>query len=45
MAIVNLIFEHCGGLPLAIMTIAGSMKGVDDDHEWRNVLNELNEAK
>ncbi|EOY12806.1 LRR and NB-ARC domains-containing disease resistance protein, putative [Theobroma cacao] len=39
--IVKLIVDQCGGLPLAIVTIAGSMKGVDDVHEWRNALNEL----
>ncbi|XP_017629289.1 disease resistance protein UNI-like [Gossypium arboreum] len=39
--IVNSIVEKCGGLPLAIVTIAGSMKGVYDIHEWRNALNEL----
>ncbi|XVF70472.1 hypothetical protein PTKIN_Ptkin11bG0164200 [Pterospermum kingtungense] len=43
MEIVNLIVEQCGGLPLAIVTIAGSMKGVDDMCEWRNALNELRE--
>ncbi|XP_022764390.1 probable disease resistance protein At4g27220 [Durio zibethinus] len=38
---VKQIVQQCGGLPLAIVTIAGCMKGVDDDREWRNVLNEL----
>ncbi|XP_021291967.1 probable disease resistance protein At4g27220 isoform X2 [Herrania umbratica] len=41
--IVKLIVDECGGLPLAIVTIAGSMKGVDDVREWRNALNELRE--
>ncbi|XVF70475.1 hypothetical protein PTKIN_Ptkin11bG0164500 [Pterospermum kingtungense] len=41
--IINLIVEQCGGLPLAIVTIAGSMKGVDDICEWRNALYELEE--
>ncbi|XP_022717004.1 probable disease resistance protein At4g27220 [Durio zibethinus] len=39
--IIGKIVEQCGGLPLAIVTIAGSMKGVDDLCEWRNALNEL----
>ncbi|XP_021288910.1 probable disease resistance protein At4g27220 [Herrania umbratica] len=41
--IVNKIVEQCGGLPLSIVTIAGSMKGVDDICEWRNALIELEE--
>ncbi|OMO94623.1 Disease resistance protein [Corchorus olitorius] len=40
--IVKLVVHQCGGLPLAIVTIAACMKGVDDDIcEWRNALNEL----
>lgn len=39
--IVKRIVKQCGGLPLAIVIVAGTMKGVDDDREWRNVLNEL----
>ncbi|XP_022717005.1 LOW QUALITY PROTEIN: probable disease resistance protein At4g27220 [Durio zibethinus] len=39
--IVSKIVEQCGGLPLAIVTIAGGMKGVEDLCEWRNALNEL----
>ncbi|TYG82349.1 hypothetical protein ES288_D01G080800v1 [Gossypium darwinii] len=41
--LVNLIVGECGGLPLAIVTIASSMKGVDDAFEWKNALNELRE--
>ncbi|GMJ05170.1 RESISTANT TO P. SYRINGAE 2 [Hibiscus trionum] len=41
--LVNLIVDQCGGLPLAIMTIASSMKGVEDAFEWRNALSELRE--
>ncbi|XVF70469.1 hypothetical protein PTKIN_Ptkin11bG0164000 [Pterospermum kingtungense] len=41
--IINPIVEQCGGLPLAIVTIASSMKGVDELYEWRNALNELEE--
>ncbi|GKV31688.1 hypothetical protein SLEP1_g40360 [Rubroshorea leprosula] len=39
--IVELIVEECAGLPLAIVVIAGSMKGVDDVNVWRNALAEL----
>ncbi|GKV50334.1 hypothetical protein SLEP1_g57042 [Rubroshorea leprosula] len=35
--------EECAGLPLAIVVIAGSMKGVTDVCEWRHALNELRE--
>ncbi|KAL9460076.1 hypothetical protein AB3S75_003301 [Citrus x aurantiifolia] len=38
---MNSVVEECAGLPLAIVTIAGCMRGVDEIHEWRNVLNEL----
>ncbi|OMP04587.1 Disease resistance protein [Corchorus olitorius] len=41
MEIVHQIVEQCCGLPLAIVTTAGTMKGVDDVREWRNALNEL----
>ncbi|WRX28090.1 NB-ARC - like 10 [Theobroma cacao] len=41
--IVDKIVEKCGGLPLSIVTIAGSMKGVEDFCEWKNVLIELEE--
>lgn len=39
--IVELMAAECACLPLAIVTVAGSMKGVDDIHEWRNALHEL----
>ncbi|KAJ4718621.1 Disease resistance protein [Melia azedarach] len=39
--IVESVVEECAGLPLAIVTIAGCMKGVHEIHEWRNALNEL----
>ncbi|GKU91042.1 hypothetical protein SLEP1_g4968 [Rubroshorea leprosula] len=38
---LKLIVEECDGLPLAIVVIAGSLKGEDDIAEWRNALNEL----
>ncbi|XVE79046.1 hypothetical protein DITRI_Ditri14bG0026600 [Diplodiscus trichospermus] len=40
--IVKSVAKECAGLPLAIVTIASSMKGVLNDHEWRNALHELN---
>ncbi|XP_051113380.1 uncharacterized protein LOC127239325 [Andrographis paniculata] len=36
--------DQCGGLPLAIITTAGSMKGRTDICEWRNALTELNDS-
>ncbi|GKV46162.1 hypothetical protein SLEP1_g53171 [Rubroshorea leprosula] len=32
---------ECAGLPLAIVVIAGSMRGVRDIHEWRSALRQL----
>ncbi|XP_057957026.1 putative disease resistance protein At4g10780 isoform X2 [Malania oleifera] len=37
--------EECRGLPLGIMTMARSMRGVNDIHEWRTVVKELRESK
>ncbi|KAH7843916.1 hypothetical protein Vadar_022338 [Vaccinium darrowii] len=42
--IAGSIVDKCAGLPLGIITIAGSMRGVDDIPEWRNVLEELKES-
>ncbi|XP_021288899.1 putative disease resistance protein At4g10780 isoform X1 [Herrania umbratica] len=39
--IIDKVVDQCRGLPLSIVTIAGSMKGVDDICEWRNALAEL----
>ncbi|GLU15713.1 hypothetical protein SLE2022_321820 [Rubroshorea leprosula] len=41
--ILKLIVEECGGLPLAIVVIAESMKGEDDIEVWNNALTELRE--
>ncbi|GKV50209.1 hypothetical protein SLEP1_g56921 [Rubroshorea leprosula] len=35
--------DECAGLPLAIVVIARSMKGITDVREWRHALNELRE--
>ncbi|GKV16371.1 hypothetical protein SLEP1_g27023 [Rubroshorea leprosula] len=42
--ILQTIVKECAGLPLAIVVIAGSMKGVDDIKVWRNALTELQEC-
>ncbi|KAI8028100.1 putative disease resistance protein [Camellia lanceoleosa] len=39
--IARKVAKECTGLPLAIVTLAGSMRGVNDIHEWRNTLNQL----
>ncbi|XVF18425.1 hypothetical protein REPUB_Repub11eG0020400 [Reevesia pubescens] len=39
--ILGHVVRECDGLPLAIVVIAGSMKGIDNVHEWRNALREL----
>ncbi|GLU15739.1 hypothetical protein SLE2022_322080 [Rubroshorea leprosula] len=41
--ILKLIVHECGGLPLAIVVIAESMKGEDDVKVWNNALTELRE--
>ncbi|GKV46169.1 hypothetical protein SLEP1_g53177 [Rubroshorea leprosula] len=39
--ILKLMVAECAGLPLAIVIIAGSMRGVTDIREWRSALREL----
>ncbi|KAM4092033.1 hypothetical protein ACB094_06G005900 [Castanea mollissima] len=39
--IVKEVVKKCAGLPLAIVTIAGSLKTASGVSEWRNALNEL----
>ncbi|KAL3849073.1 hypothetical protein ACJIZ3_010955 [Penstemon smallii] len=36
--------KECYGLPLGIITVAGSMRGVTDIHVWRNTITELKES-
>ncbi|XP_022745274.1 putative disease resistance protein At4g10780 [Durio zibethinus] len=43
--ILGHIVQECDGLPLAIVVLAGSMKGIDDDREWRHALTELRQHK
>ncbi|CAA2950211.1 probable disease resistance At5g63020 [Olea europaea subsp. europaea] len=38
------VVKECAGLPLAIVTMAGSLRGVVDIHEWRDALEELKES-
>ncbi|XP_047959940.1 probable disease resistance protein At4g27220 [Salvia hispanica] len=41
--IARSVVELCGGLPLAIVTVAGSMRGERAIHTWRNAYEELTE--
>uniref|UniRef100_A0A6N2KTH2 NB-ARC domain-containing protein n=1 Tax=Salix viminalis TaxID=40686 RepID=A0A6N2KTH2_SALVM len=36
--IAKAVVRECAGLPLGIITVAGSLRGVDDLYEWRNTL-------
>ncbi|KAL2531071.1 putative disease resistance protein-like [Forsythia ovata] len=36
--------KRCSGLPLALVTLAGSMRGMVDIHEWRDASEELDES-
>ncbi|ESR65190.1 hypothetical protein CICLE_v10007349mg [Citrus x clementina] len=39
--ILKQVLEQCAGLPLAIVTVASSMRDVKDVDLWKNALNEL----
>ncbi|XP_074319420.1 disease resistance protein UNI-like [Silene latifolia] len=39
--VAKLVASECAGLPLGIIVMAGSMRGVVDIEEWRNTLDEL----
>ncbi|CDP17477.1 unnamed protein product [Coffea canephora] len=39
--ITKSVVKRCAGLPLGIITVAGSMQGVGDISEWRNALEQL----
>ncbi|KAG5223803.1 disease resistance protein [Salix suchowensis] len=41
--IAKAVARECAGLPLGIITVAGSLRGVDDLYEWRNTLKKLKE--
>ncbi|KAL2529244.1 putative disease resistance protein [Forsythia ovata] len=36
--------KRCSGLPLALVTLVGSMRGIADIHEWRDASEELDES-
>ena len=36
--------KECDGLPLGIITVAASMRGVDDICEWSNALETLRQT-
>ncbi|KAG5223967.1 disease resistance protein [Salix suchowensis] len=42
--IAKAVARECAGLPLGIITVAGSLRGVDNLNEWRNTLKELRES-
>jgi len=39
--IAKAVARECAGLPLGIITVAGSLRGVNDLHEWRTTLKKL----
>ncbi|XP_039171337.1 probable disease resistance protein At4g27220 isoform X2 [Eucalyptus grandis] len=43
-AIVKSIVEECAGLPIGVITMARSMRGVTDVFEWRDSLVKLEES-
>ncbi|XP_039162636.1 probable disease resistance protein At4g27220 [Eucalyptus grandis] len=43
-AIVMSVIKECAGLPLAIITIARSMRGVTNVFEWKDCLEKLKES-
>ncbi|PON68478.1 NB-ARC domain containing protein [Trema orientale] len=42
---VNNVAEECSCLPLAIVTIAGSLKGIVDPNEWSTALEDLRASR
>ncbi|KAL3748399.1 hypothetical protein ACJRO7_009614 [Eucalyptus globulus] len=42
--VVKSIVQECAGLPLAIITLARSMRGVTDVYEWNDCLEKLRES-
>ncbi|GLT96077.1 hypothetical protein SLE2022_137260 [Rubroshorea leprosula] len=39
------IVDECDGLPLALITVAGSLKGISESQLWSVALNELRDCK
>lgn len=44
-SVARSVAKECAGLPLGIITMAGSMREVDDICEWRNALEKLKQSK
>ncbi|KAF8006257.1 hypothetical protein BT93_K0522 [Corymbia citriodora subsp. variegata] len=44
-SVARSVAKECGGLPLGIVVVSGSMRGKEDIHKWRSALKELKEAK
>eukprot|EP00258_Populus_trichocarpa_P020363 XP_006388420.2 probable disease resistance protein At4g27220 [Populus trichocarpa] len=42
--IARAVARECAGLPLRIITVTGSLRRVDDLHEWRNTLLKMRES-
>ncbi|KAL9170523.1 hypothetical protein ABFS82_04G150000 [Erythranthe guttata] len=42
--IAKSMVKMCDGLPLGIITVAGSMRGVTEVHAWRDAMEELQES-
>ncbi|KAE8678091.1 Nbs-lrr resistance protein [Hibiscus syriacus] len=38
---MNLVVRECDGLPLAIVTLAGCMRGISNPRVWENAIDEL----
>ncbi|GLT33358.1 hypothetical protein SLA2020_079550 [Shorea laevis] len=39
------IVDECDGLPLALITVAGNLKGISESQLWRVALNQLRDCK
>uniref|UniRef100_A0A6N2KUG8 Uncharacterized protein n=1 Tax=Salix viminalis TaxID=40686 RepID=A0A6N2KUG8_SALVM len=42
--IAKAVARECAGLPLGIITVARSLRGVDDPYQWRNTLKKLKDS-
>uniref|UniRef100_A0A6N2KM26 Uncharacterized protein n=1 Tax=Salix viminalis TaxID=40686 RepID=A0A6N2KM26_SALVM len=43
--IAKAVARECAGLPLGVITLAGSLRGVDNLNEWRSTLKQLGESR
>ncbi|XP_010258689.1 PREDICTED: disease resistance protein At4g27190-like [Nelumbo nucifera] len=39
------VVRECGGLPIAIVTVAGALRGKEDPQEWNDALHELRSSE